>query len=467
MIEGSDVDGLMDRLAQHRALGHAPPSEHAWLIAHGTKRRLEKGEVLLGSGQYSQTLNVILSGHLAIRVDRGAGSHKIIEWGAGDVSGLLPFSRGAKAPGDVVAEQAVEQIEVPKIHFPELIRDCPTITAAMVHAMLDRARQITSNDLRDEKLVSLGKLAAGLAHELNNPASAVVRSAKTLPESLDTSEEAARQLGAARLSEAQLGHIDDIRQMCLQAAPTMMRSVLGRSDREDEFSAWLSNHNADERCASVLAETGVNIEAMDSLAASVDPTVLNATINWMAAGCNVRTLARDIETAATRIHDIVRSVKGFTYMDLARTPQPIDIRQGIIDTVNMLAAKTREKSVIVTLSLPEDLPRAYAVGAELNQVWMNLIDNALDAVSLNGHVDVTASTELGHVLVRIIDDGHGIPPHIAGQIFDPFFTTKGVGKGTGLGLDLVRRLVKGQDGEIAVDSRPGHTEFHVRLPIAR
>ncbi|MBL0171342.1 MAG: hypothetical protein IPP90_11520 [Gemmatimonadaceae bacterium] len=466
MFTEAEKADLMTRLAQHRALGAAPASEHAWLIAHATIRRLAVGEAFLKRGVGAQSLNVVLTGHLAIRVDRGAGSHKIIEWGAGDVSGLLPFSRGTNPPGDVVAEEATEQLEVAREHFPEMIRECPAMTAVMVHAMLDRARQFTSSDLRDEKLVSLGKLAAGLAHELNNPASAVVRGAKLLTESLDASETAARQLGAARLSNEQLATIDEIRAMCLRSAPTAMRSTMGRSDREDEFADWLADHDADERCASVLAETGVTIDAIDTLAATVDPGVLNAALKWMAAGCSVRTLAGDIEAAATRIHDLVGSVKGFTYMDHAPTPEPVDIRQGIADTLIMLGAKTRTKNAQIALSLPDDLPRAYAVGAELNQVWMNLIENALDAVAASGHVAVTAERDLDWVVVRVVDDGPGIPADIVGRIFDPFFTTKGVGKGTGLGLDIVRRLLKKQEGEIAVDSAPGRTVFQVRLPRA-
>ena len=465
MFNETETIALMARLAQHRALGAAPAHEHAWLIAHGTIRRLAAGEVYITRGISAQSLNVVLAGRLAIRVDRGAGSHKIIEWSAGDVSGLLPFSRGTKPPGDVVAEEATEQLELSCEHFPELIRECPTMTAVMVHAMLDRARQFTSSDLRDEKLVSLGKLAAGLAHELNNPASAVVRGAKLLNESLDASETAARQLGAARLSDQQLATIDEIRAMCLRTAPTSMRTTMGRSDREDEFANWLADHHADERCASVLAETGVTIEAIDTLAATVDPAVLNAAIKWMAAGCNVRTLASDIEAAATRIHDLVASVKGFTYMDHAPTPEPVDIRQGIADTLIMLGAKTREKSVRIELQLPDDLPRANAVGAELNQVWMNLIDNALDAVAVKGCVTVTAAQELNRVVVRIIDNGPGIPPEIASRMFEPFFTTKGVGKGTGLGLDIARRILTKQEGEIAVESAPGRTVFEVRLPM--
>jgi signal transduction histidine kinase len=409
-------------------------------------------------------LNVLLTGRLVIRSDGGAGRRKIFEWRGGEVAGAMPYSRGASPPHDVVAEEPTELLTIDRQDMPELIRECPAVTAVLVHAMIDRARQFTSNNLRDEKLISLGKLAAGLAHELNNPASAVVRGAKLLSESLDASEDSARQLGTARLTDEQFALLDEIRVLCLKAAPTMMRSALGRSDREDELTDWLLAHGADERCAGPLTETGITIEAMDRLAAAVDGTVLNASLKWMAAGCNVRMLSSDIESAAARISHLVGAVKGFTFMDHAPLPEPVDIRQGILDTFAMLGAKTKTKSVDVEVQMANDLPRAQAVGAELNQVWMNLIENALDAVPFGGRVHVTGTFELGRVVVRVIDNGHGIPAEIANQIFDPFFTTKGVGKGTGLGLDIVRRLLKQHDGEISVTSIPGRTEFLVSLP---
>ena len=182
----------------------------------------------------------------------------------------------------------------------------------------------------------------------------------------------------------------------------------------------------------------------------------------------MRSLASEIQTASARIMHLVGAVKGFTYMDHAPTPEPVDIRQGIADTFTMLGAKTRSKSAQLVLDLPDDLPRVHAVGAELNQVWMNLIDNALDAVSDGGHVTVSALRGHDLVIVRIVDDGPGIPAEIRGRIFDPFFTTKGVGKGTGLGLDIVKRLLQKYEGDIDLESSvPGRTEFQVRLPVAR
>jgi signal transduction histidine kinase len=228
----------------------------------------------------------------------------------------------------------------------------------------------------------------------------------------------------------------------------------------------LDDHGLDVSCADPLAETGITIAALDSLAERVSGEALNSAVAWIAAGCGLRSLAYEIDMATSRIQQLVSSVKGFTFMDHAPTPEPLDIRGGIQDTFTMLAAKKRAKGVNVVLNLPDTLPRVMGVGGELNQVWMNLVDNALDAVAPGGTVSVETSLNLGKLTVCITDDGPGIPADIQGRIFDPFFTTKDVGKGTGLGLDIVRRIIQRHDGTIDLESRPGRTQFRVGLPTA-
>jgi signal transduction histidine kinase len=333
--------------------------------------------------------------------------------------------------------------------------------------MLDRARMFTSTGLRDEKLVSLGKLASGIAHELNNPSSAVLRSAKMLVSSLAASEEAARRITGAHLTNDQLAAIDSVRDACVDMRMTGTFSVMARADREDSITEWMDAHDIDDAFAAPLSETTLSVEALDGLAAQLPDDVLPAALGWIAAGCTVRTLGGEIQTAATRMHELVAAIKGFSYMDHAPTAEPVDIRRGILDTLTLLDSKVRSKSIEIEFDIAEDLPCAHGVGAELNQVWMNLIDNALDAAPENGHVTVSAAVDRDHLLVRVIDDGAGVPPEIKGRIFDPFFTTKGVGKGTGLGLDIVRRLLQQHEGDISLESVPGRTDFQVRLPVAR
>jgi len=457
---------ILARLATHRALGPAPAHEHAWLAERGVLRTYAVGDVVTKAGEQATELLILLTGHLVIRGDRGAGSHKIFEWKAGDVGGVMPYSRGASPPHDAVVEETAEVLVVDAAHLPDAIRECPEVTTILVRVMVDRARTFTSSQLRDEKLISLGKIAAGMAHELNNPASAVVRSANTLTDALLEAESAARTLAGAGLSEAQFAAIDRARVTC--GAPDASRmSAIDRADREDAITGWLEDNGATADVAATLADTAISLDALDELAANTSGEALDATVRWLAACCLVRSLSSEIETAAGRIHDLVRAVKGFSFMDRAPAPEPVDIRRGIKDTFTMLGTKTRSKAVEVALDLPDDLPSVHAVGAELNQVWMNLIDNALDAVSDGGRVGVTASREIDAVVVHIVDDGPGIPPDIQARIFDPFFTTKGVGEGSGLGLDIVRRLLQAHEAGISVESVPGRTDFQVRLPAAQ
>jgi signal transduction histidine kinase len=203
---------------------------------------------------------------------------------------------------------------------------------------------------------------------------------------------------------------------------------------------------------------------LDELARSVQGQALYAALHWIAASCAMRRLTLEIQESASRICELVNAVKGFTEMDRAATPEPVDLGQGLANTLAVLGSKARSKSVGVCLNLEKNLPAVYGFGGELNQVWANLIDNALDAVDEGGQVEVAARRERDAVVVRVIDNGRGVPAEVRDRIFDPFFTTKPVGKGTGLGLDIVRRLVQRHNGQIELESVPGRTEFRVTLP---
>jgi signal transduction histidine kinase len=363
-----------------------------------------------------------------------------------------------------VIQETAEIFCVPLEHLAALPVECPHVTAELVHVMVDRARAFKVSDLQVEKMASLGKLAAGLAHELNNPASAAARSAQLVSQALAESEEASRALGAADLDDRALAMVERVRAVCGGGSAGVL-SPLDRADREEALADWLLDHGTDDALAAALAETEVTVAQLDELAAAVSEDQLHAALRWVAAGCTVRALARDIERAASRVHELVSAVKGFTYMDHAPSPEPVDVAKGLRDTLSVMGGKARGKSVALKVDAPVDLPRVRGYGGELNQVWANLIDNALDAVKDGGHVTVTARVEGQKVVVRVTDDGAGIPPEVKSRIFDPFFTTKPVGKGTGLGLDIVRRLVDRNDGAIEVESEPGRTEFRVALPV--
>ena len=376
---------------------------------------------------------------------------------------MLPYSRMTGPPGDSFVEEETELLAVNERHFPEMVHRCPVFTTHAVHVMLDRARRFNASDLQDEKMLSLGKLAAGLAHELNNPASATIRGAKSLLAALDEADAASQALGAARLTEEQRQAIERLRAACLAERPGGVLSPIERADREDELAEWLARNGSDPGSADRLAETDVTIEHLDELARLVSGEDLSVVLRWIAVACETHSLAADIERASTRVHELVAAVKRFTQMDHPTGPEAVDIEGGLRDTTRVVASKAKEKGASITLDIEPDLPRVYGAEGELNQVWLNLIDNALDAIPESGRVDLTVRREMDRVVVRVVDDGPGIPAAIQPRIFDAFFTTKAPGQGLGLGLELTRRLVRRYRGDIEFDSRPGRTEFRVGL----
>ncbi len=458
------TEQLVDRLVHHRTIGGAPRAELEWIATHGSVRRVLQGEVVSPQTEIVRGLYIVLSGRMSISIVRGTVRRKVMEWQTGDVTGVLPYSRTLNPPGDTIVDESGDVVSIPREEFPELISRCPEVTAMLVHVMIDRARRFTSTDLRDEKTISLGKLAAGLAHELNNPASAAVRDAKSLAAALNASEQAARRLGAAGLTAEQFAELEAVRDHCMTNLARTSQSGLALADREDAIGQWLRRSGITEDIAEDLAKTPVTPEALDGLKRSMQGATLEAALRWIAGGCAARSLVVDIERATGRIHELVAAVKGFTHMDRALEQEPVDIPRGLADTVALLEGKAKSRSVAIVLAVEPGLPSIRGISVEINQIWMNLVDNAIDAAPPRGHVNVRAAREGNSVTVSVVDDGSGIPPDIRERIFDPFFTTKSVGEGTGLGLDIVRRIVQWHNGDIEVNSRPGSTEFRVRLP---
>jgi signal transduction histidine kinase len=457
---------LVERLAAHKTLGGAPREELAWLAAHASVRTLAEGDVLSAKGVPVASLFVLLTGRVAIYLDRGTGRHKLMEWRGGDVTGMLPYSRMISPPADSIAQEPSEIVAVAREHLAAMIHACPEITSLLVHVMLDRSRHFTSSGLQDEKMISLGKLSAGLAHELNNPVSAIERGAALIGRRLDDAERATRALGGVGLTDAQHAAIDAVRASCLETRAHDVLTPIQRAEREDEMADWLGAHGVDVDVAGPLGDTAVTIDALDRIADAVSGPQLAAVLRSVAAGYAVREIASEIQEAATRISGLVLAIKGFTHMDQATVAEPVDVKVSLGNTIAVLNAKARSKSVAVTLDVDPGLPRVLGFAGELNQIWANLIDNALDAVPPSGRIEITAQRDRHRALVRVVDNGPGIPPEMVQRMFDPFFTTKPVGQGTGLGLDIVRRLVSHNDAEIDVNSSPGRTEFRVFIPLA-
>lgn len=459
-------EALVQMLSEHKLLGQAPRQELEWLAQRGKVVQYEAGELVASKGEEIDVLYVVFSGCIGAFVDRGAGRHQVTARKGGDVTGMLPYSRLKGPPGDVLAIEPSTVMTLDREELRSMIRECHEVTSMLVHSMLDRVRLFTSSDLQDEKMISLGKLSAGLAHELNNPASAIKRNALLLREQLANLEDAAHLVGASQLTEAQLASVEMARESCLAEPVHGVRSPLEEAEREEALSDWFEDHHLDATAAQPLVESAVSLETLDRLASVVQGPPLEATLRWAGAGCAVRRLSEGIEEAAERISGLVAAIKGFTHMDQTVAAEPIDLPRGLDDTIAVLRSKARDKSVSIDVEIDPGLPVVQGFAGELNQVWSNLIDNALDAVPEHGRVEIKACRDGGRVEVRVIDNGEGIPSEIQEHIFDAFFTTKPVGQGTGLGLDIVRRLIVHNDGDIKVESEPGRTEFQVFLPIA-
>jgi signal transduction histidine kinase len=463
MQPGNAPADLVDRLAAHRTLAGLPRTELQWLAIRGQFLRAESGAVLSNTDTPIRMLYILLSGRIAMRIEASGAPSRRIEWEAGDVTGTLPYSRLTTPPGATMVLEPIEALTLDRDQFPDLIHACPETTTRLVHSMLDRARYFRSAEFLDERLRSLGKLSAGLAHELNNPASAVARSASMLATAIEETAEASRALGAAGLVEQDFAGLAKVLARCRPPDGALRRTAMDEADREEAFHAWLTARGLPADSAGMLARSALELADLESVAVALDAGAQGAMIRWLATRCATRELVMELETAAGRIRDLVSAVKGFTHVG-ETTPRPVDVGRGLSDTLAVLAGEARARKVALSLEVEPGLTAITGHAGALNQVWANLVENALDATGPGGHVAVTARREGDAVMVSVTDDGSGIPDEVMSRIFDPFYTTKSVGQGTGLGLDIVRRLVDEHRGDIKVSSRPGETVFRVILP---
>jgi signal transduction histidine kinase len=439
-----------------------------WFVSHAEERILSAGDVLLHEGDPADTLFVLLEGEIRGRRETGGGDAPGIMVRFGQVTGLLPFSRMTKYPLTARATAPTRLLGLHKDHFPEMLQRIPELLQRLIGVMADRIREYSRAEQQRDKLSALGKLSAGLAHELNNPAAAAVRAAEGLRECMQALRKTNKLLDDDSLScEARSALASFEGNLLERLATAVPLDALEQSDMEEEVSSWLNRRNIENasRLASGLVEAGVDRAALEKLNALFPDRVFAHVLARVVSSVGAERLTREIEASTGRISELVRAIKEYTYMDQA-PEQEIDVHRGIESTLTMLKFRLK-RGVEVRREFDPNLPRIFARGSELNQVWTNLIDNAVDAMGGKGELAIRTSRELDFVLVEIIDNGTGIPDSVKPHLFEPFFTTKGVGEGTGIGLDTVYRIVRAHRGEISVESRPGRTSFQVRLPLKR
>ncbi|MFD0764558.1 ATP-binding protein [Mucilaginibacter lutimaris] len=446
-----------------------PLDQLQWFIDRGTVLDLPSGNNLFSKGDQMPGPFVILSGKLMLSVPRGQELHEAGIFETGAIGGYLPFSRGkfAGVVADVVEDMTYLQLPLGEID--EMIRTQFDLTQALVHVMANRIREATAFEQQNEKMMALGKLSAGLAHELNNPAAAVVRGSVSLLQHLKAVPDVFRQVMSLGLDRTEADHLTDIILNALLRTAKPELSMMERSSLEDDLLDWLDDNNIAEAAeiAESLVDFGLGTEELDKLKKEFSATAFPAVLNFIKSNLITEKIVMDIHEASGRISDLVGAVKSFTHMDQGHGKQFADIHNGIRSTLKMLQFKIRNANVQVVENFDSTLPEINAMIGELNQVWTNLLDNALDAMEgqKNGKLVITTLRNKECVRVTISDNGPGIPEDVKSRIFDPFFTTKQIGKGTGLGLDVVMRIIKQHKGAVKVQSRPGQTDFIVEMPI--
>ena len=455
----------IDDLRKIEVFADLPMDQLAWLADHFQEMRFKPGEVMGREGEPLDYLTVILEGE--IRIQRGGGPDGPVFRGfAGQVTGLLPYSRLTHSGG---TSQAVLSTRIALLHrslFPEMLERMPLLGQRLVSIMADRIRETTRIETQRDKLMALGKLSAGLAHELNNPAAAAQRATASLRETLETVRDASIRLARHALSPGQRELITRFEREAGQT-PTNSVDPLAQGDREERITAWLEARHVPDawKIAPAIADAGVEIPKLESLAGQVGQEVLADALTRIASLLTIARLINEIEISTKRISDLVGAIKEYSYMDQAAMKE-VDLRQGLENTLTILHHKLKA-GVNVVREYDENLPKICAYGGELNQIWTNLYVNAIEAMHGKGELRVRTARDIDRVLVEIGDNGPGIPPDVLPHIFDPFFTTKGVGEGTGLGLDTVCRIIRNHHGEIRVTSHPGDTRFQVYLPITQ
>ena len=441
-----------------------PDDQISWFIGHSEELRLKAGDAYFRQGDPADAMFVILEGQLQVRGELG-GETVVLPIMPGDVTGVLPFSRMKQFTVGARAVTDARVLRFPSPQFPELVQKMPELAQRLVGLMSDRIRETTRREQQRDRLASLGKLSAGLAHELNNPASAAKRATSQLRDILKKIRDASHELGRRDLTAAQKSEIEKMEASFVQSNE-VPSDPLAISDLEDQIDSLLRSHGQNDlwQMAADLARKNVKPEALESLFATLDADTARAALVRIAASVEIATLLNEIESSTSRISDLVGAIKEYTYMD--QTPvQNVDIVKSLETTLTIMNHKLK-RGVVVNRDYEQIPLLVNSFGSELNQVWTNLIDNAIAAMGGNGELRIRTYREDNCVVVEIADNGPGIPAEVKPHIFEPFFTTKGVGEGTGLGLDTVQRIVKKHRGNIQVDSKPGDTRFQVWLPVA-
>ena len=446
-----------------------PTEQLQWFIDNSTSVTIADGEFMFEPGMTISGPHIILKGGLQFYMMQKGSRIELTTFHKGEVTGYLPYSRAKLASGYGRAIGELQLLSFPTEKVQEMISKHFELTQALVHIMSNRVREFTAFQQQNEKMMALGKLSAGLAHELNNPASAIVRDSVSLKEHLRLEPEMFKKMLLISITEEQVEILNKELFQILSVTNHQRLTLKQRMVLEDELTTWLEEKEVDNAAelSESFADFSFKATDLQNFAGTLPAASLSAVFNWIGNLLVTERMVEDIQHSSRRIAELVSSIKNFTHMDRAQDKQFADIHAGIRNTLTMLGYKIRKNNIIVHEEYDETLPPVKGLIGELNQVWTNLIDNAIDAMEVNQKGILTIKTEKDGAFVQtsFINDGPEIPPEIISSIFDPFFTTKPMGKGTGMGLEVVQRIIHQHNGSVKVKSGLGHTEFIVCFPL--
>lgn len=436
------------------------------VVEQGTDFWLESGTQIAQQGDPPDGFYIILEGQTQWTRNVAGEKVPVIILQAGEMFAELILILDEPYPTSGLAITAVHLFKLVPEAFWRMLEMCPSVMRQILKVATRRSQIHETVTQQQAKLISLGTLSAGLAHELNNPAAAVRRQVQHLEDILQKLPGLALQLHRQPINEQQLQFLNNLYiQAAIKTRSLQSQDPLTQSELEDTISDWLEEHEIERgwTLAPMLVTAGLTVDKLEDIAAQVAPDCLESVLTWLEATISGTKLLEEINFSSTRISELIKAMKDYSYMDQAAL-QEIDLHEGIESTLTILQHKL--KYGITIKRKYREVPTIWAYGRELNQVWTNLIDNAIDAMQGKGELTIKTFRDKDDVVVEISDTGSGIPQDIQSHIFEPFFTTKGVGAGTGLGLDITRRIVvQRHHGEICFDSKPAETNFRVRLPI--
>jgi signal transduction histidine kinase len=461
-------------LRQIPLLARLPEEQLQWLADKGTEISLAAGTKIAQQGDLPDGFYAILSGKTEWMQQVENRQVHAVTLGPGEVFAelLLILDEPYPVTGHALTQVRLYKLE-PKI-FWDLLCRCPVVMREIVRVAALRLQMHSQVSHQQVKLISLGTMAAGLAHEMNNPAAAVQRSSQELCQIFEHLEQQAFRLSQHMLSPQQRSFVQGLPVAVLEQANVAPRlNPLVQSEREDEMSDWLEDRDVQGswKLAGSFVEAGLDINWLVHMSQHLPQEALGNILSWLELAISARKLLQEIQQGSARLSDLVKVIKRYSYMDEAPL-QKVDVHHGLEDTLTLLNCKLKQACVQVIREFDPELPQIYAYGGDLNQVWTNLIDNAIDALadgsagtSDANKIWIRTRKEPQRVVVEIVDNGAGIPRKLQQRIFEPFFTTKKVGRGTGLGLAICKRIVEGQHkGDLRFESQPGETRFEVRLP---